>query len=422
MKKVAFFLENKSLSGVDYTNIVSGNPGIGGTEYMIVLIAYLLSIRNNGIQVQLYSEIEGKFPKGLNYTVAENLQQAIFLSEHSQQCDYFIYRHNPQAITLGILKTKSKMKFIPWCHNFVTWKELKYYALNPSIFKIVNVGREQLDLYRDCKAFLKSTYIFNCVDTNCLQRYNITQHPFEKRSHIVTYIGSIIPAKGFHLLAAAWPKVLKYIPDAELYIIGSGKLYSRNAALGAYGIAEKSYEEKFIKYLSKDGNILPCVHFMGIMGEEKNEILLHTKVGVPNPSGNTETFGITAVEMQIMGAKVVAIKCPGYLDTVKNGYLYSNPDQLADYIIKALTDSQSNYNASINYFNSHFSQNKVVERWEELILSGNLSYDTELSNPKYRYKQMKEVCRKIKQQIPFLYNLMPPIERLLNLKNKLKMK
>lgn len=420
MKTVAFFLENRTLSGVDYTNIASGNPGIGGSEYMIVLIAYLLSIRKNGIRVQLYTEIEGKFPEGLNYTVAENIQQAIFFAEHSLQCDYFIYKHNPQTIIQGMLKTKSKMKFIPWCHNFLTWKELKYYASNPSIFQIVNVGREQMDLYRDCKAFQKSTYIFNCIDTNCLQRYDITQHPFEKRSHIVTYVGSIIPTKGFHLLAAAWPKVLRHIPDAELYIIGSGKLYFRNATMGSFGIAEKSYEEKFIGYLSKDGNILPCVHFMGIMGEEKNEILLHTKVGVPNPSGNSETFGISAVEMQIMGAKVVTIECPGYLDTVKNGYLYSNPDQLADYIIKALTDSQSNYSSSINYFNSHFSQNKVVERWEKLILCGSIAYDTELSNPQYRYKHIKEICRKIKQQIPLLYKLTPPIERLLNLKDRFK--
>lgn len=56
MLKVAFFLNNEDFnSDRDFSDILGGNPGIGGSEYMILLISYLLTIRNNGIQVRLYT-------------------------------------------------------------------------------------------------------------------------------------------------------------------------------------------------------------------------------------------------------------------------------------------------------------------------------------------------------------------------------
>ena len=73
-------------------------------------------------------------------------------------------------------------------------------------------------------------------------------------------------------------------------------MYNNNARLGSYGIAEYFYEKKILKPITGDnGQILPSVHFCGVMGAEKFDILNESKVGVPNPSGLTETFGITAV-------------------------------------------------------------------------------------------------------------------------------
>lgn len=41
--KVAFYLPNK-FCYADCSNVDLGNPGIGGTEYMIIALAYHLSI------------------------------------------------------------------------------------------------------------------------------------------------------------------------------------------------------------------------------------------------------------------------------------------------------------------------------------------------------------------------------------------
>lgn len=55
MIKVGFYLDNDTISSVDCTCILKGNPGIGGTEYMVIAVAQLLTIRSNDIQVKLFA-------------------------------------------------------------------------------------------------------------------------------------------------------------------------------------------------------------------------------------------------------------------------------------------------------------------------------------------------------------------------------
>ena len=37
--KIAIFIDNENIQGVDCRNLENGNPGIGGTEYSILLLA-----------------------------------------------------------------------------------------------------------------------------------------------------------------------------------------------------------------------------------------------------------------------------------------------------------------------------------------------------------------------------------------------
>ena len=406
MKKIALFLDNSKIASVDCSNILQGNPGIGGTECMIITIATLLSMRDNGISVDLYVLKKGIFPSELNVCVVDTFKEAV--ERVDTVYDYLIFKHDVAHIHDKSLENlKSDLKLIPWCHVFVCYWELDYYANNPFVSNIINVGREMNDLYRDHKAFKKSNYIYNCLHIPD----EIAFEPYEKRQNIVTYIGCIKPFKGFHLLAKAWPKVVKEIPDAQLYVIGSGNLYDKTIKMGRYNIAEEMYENVFMHYLSQEGRVLPSVHFMGVLGEEKNKILAKTKVGVPNPSGITETFGISAVEMQLMGARIATMRCPGHIDTVKNGSLYHNADELAQYIIELLNSNHTDYTAALEYFKKNFSYDSIVERWETLILKGTLSNE-KITNPGYRLKFLKELLRRLKNVFPCFYKL-PPIERIL---------
>lgn len=410
MKRIAFYLENKSFSEVDCSNILQGNPGIGGTQYMIIVVSYLLFLRNNGLGVKTYSNSQGIFPTDYDYSVVSNFNEAVDKA-YEEGCDCLIFRHDADLITSGALdRIYVDIKLIVWDHVFVCYWELDYYALNSKIYRIVNVGREQNDLYRDHKAFEKSLYIYNCLNLDGVREL-VRLNPFEKRANIVTYVGSLVPYKGFHLLAQAWPFILKEVPDAELYVIGSGRLYDKNSKLGKFGLAEDSYEQQFMQYLCVDEQILPSVHFMGDMGIEKNDILLKTKVGVPNPSGITETFCISAVEMQAMGAMVTTINFPGFIDTVNNGCLYKHRNDLSKSVIDLLKNGNSCYDRAIKYIERNFSFESVVSKWEILLKSGNIERECKLYNKFYRLKWLKEIKRKAELKFTVLYKL-PTIERI----------
>lgn len=411
MKRVAFYLDNSAIRATDCSNALEGNPGIGGTEWLFVAVSSLLANRDNDIETVLYTTASGTFPVGIENVIVNNLTEAIALAD-SSGFDYLVVKHLADNITNSRFDVKTKhLQIICWCHVFVCHWELDHYANNELISKVVFVGREMYDLYRDHKIYNKATYIYNCVPSGDA-REMAQQSPYHKRGNIVVYVGSLVPFKGFHILAQAWPQIIEQIPDAELYIIGSGRLYDKNSHLGEWGIAESSYEDSFMPFLTKSGKIIPSVHFMGLMGEEKKDVLLKSRVGVPNPSGITETFCLSAVEMQMYGCRIATIDYPGYMDTVKNGKLYSRKGNLADTIVGLLQSSENDYESSMDYFEEKFSYDSVIAKWEELIKTGNVYYTDKLANLCYRFKWLKEFLRIVKHYLPILFHL-PMLERIL---------
>lgn len=410
MRKVAFYINNATLSSVDCKGITVANPGIGGSEYQFILISYLLMQRHNGLNVKVYTTAEGIFPDSFCYEIVSELTAAVTAAER-WGAEYLVFKHEVGHIherTLANIQTS--IKLISWCHIFTNESELDCYAKLSSIYKVINVGREMNDLYRDHPIYEKSTYIYNAVNTEGC-RSIAKSHPFAQRKPVITYVGSIVPFKGLHWLAEAWHDIVKEVPDVQLYIIGSGQLYGRDKKLGRFGIAEASYEEILMKYFCQDGRIMDNVHFTGILGEEKNDILLQTKVGIPNPSGISETFGISAVEMQMMGCKVATMQCPGYLDTVKNGILYKNRKRMATTVVRLLkSNDETGYDEAMDYFDQHFSLDAVVSRWETLFLQGDLDTNQSMIHPSYRGKWAKDFLRQVKKFIPTL----PTIERILD--------
>lgn len=408
MKKVACFISNKSYANVNCCRIYDGNPGIGGSEFVKLIISYLLTIRDNGIEVMVFTVSKGIFPEEIVQKQVSNLTEAVLIAD-ANNVDYFVFDHNPQNMNLIRNVNPTHLKFITLCHNFASIHALDLLAEDNRVFKIITVGREQKDLYRDHPAFYKTEYIYNCINVGASKQYNVSAFPITKRKNIVTYIGAINRYKGFHRLAQVWPAIIAKIPDAQLYVIGAGNLYDKCVKLGKYGIADEEYEDYFMQYLTKDGKILDSVHFMGILGEDKNDILLRTKVGVPNPTGASETFCISACEMQLMGASIVSKVCVGYLDTVLTGRLVSSYSGLVDGIVNELKNPQDNYEFVVKEMNKRFSYESVIKDWEQLFLTGKIERTEVLTNANFRFKRYKEFLRKLKMQHPFM-EIIPPIE------------
>lgn len=366
--KIAFFLKNELIQGIDWQNIMLGNPGVGGSEYMIVLTSYMLTISAK-YDVVLIVQRKSNFPKELHIAYAENLHDAIGLCAQ-QHIKFLAFKEDPRWINGGDFDNLPQgVGLILWCHNFLSSRQLDFYDKIPSVKSVICVGREQVDLYRDHHLFSKMDYIYNGFPLSLGKKDEIIPAP--QRENIVTYIGSIVPFKGFHILAKAWPMVLNRVPDAQLYVIGSGQVYDDNKKMGTYGIADQNYEKLFMKYLTdRNGKVLPCVHFMGRLGEEKKEIIRQTKVGVPNPSGDTETFGIGAIEFEEMLCRVVTRRCCGYLDTVYNKinlYRSRSAKVLADFIVRGLNNPESDDDSGLQDFLSQFDIRNTVIEWEKLF-------------------------------------------------------
>lgn len=417
--KVAFFLNNEEFASCrDFRDIEKGNPGIGGTEYMILLISYLLTIRENGIHVRLYVSKTGLFNSKMEVMCVGDMETS---AHHASDDGFerFVFDHKRvNWYKHPFQNLAPQLRLIPWCHCFTFTRELHIMCKNPNLGRIVYVGKETYDLMRDDVSFLKSDYIYNCVHLDKDRIEQAKLYPNAKREHIVVYMGSLVPLKTFHVLAELWPRILKRVPDAQLYVIGNGKVYGDNVNLGKYGIAEESYESKFMPYLTNKGKILASVHFMGALGEEKNEILLKAKVGVPNPTGKSETFCICAVEMQAMGCSATAMECPGYYDTIYNGKIAKNKIQLEDNIVDLLLgDAPKEYEETLAFIHANFSENVVVSDWEKLLVSNlenSLHPIFPITHKQYRLKWLKEVLRLLKQKFPYFYRNKATVEAVLN--------
>lgn len=408
--KIAFYLDNRNLSNVDCYNLENGNPGIGGTEYIIQATVYYLAKLAPQYHVVLGAQCIDNIPPISYYKQANSISGLI----KDEKPDYIIFKYEPYLYKEASICAKgSKTKLIPWAHNFIRRSELTELANNPLVARIICVSKEQLNMYRDHKAFLKSVYIYNGMPVKYLKTELPSLPSYNERPYEVTYIGSIVPYKGFHILAEAWKDVLKVFPQAKLNVIGSGKLYDRTSKLGRYGIADEEYEKQFMPALTDDeGKIIPSVHFWGVLGIEKNEILKRTRVGVPNPSGVSETFCITALEMQAMGALVTTINYGGFKNTVfHTGILYNNPKELAASIVSLFRRKENHIHDFYKFMEEHFSFEHVTKDWMYFI--------NHLDTPSVPFlpnsssdciSRLQELNRRIKKSLPFGYLVLPTID------------
>lgn len=76
MRKVAFFIHNKEFANVDFRNPLKGNPGVGGSEFLIVLTAWQLSMRDNNLDVTLFAQKRGLFPETLRVFLSTGTDEA----------------------------------------------------------------------------------------------------------------------------------------------------------------------------------------------------------------------------------------------------------------------------------------------------------------------------------------------------------
>ena len=137
-------------------------------------------------------------------------------------------------------------------HNKLTYDEIKLFRTWDNCKRVIAVGRQMYDYYVDDLVIKKLDYIKNpLVPPKETMIREETYEPW------VTYVGSLTFDKNFHLITKVWKDILKEVPDAQLHVIGSGRLYDKNSKLGKYGHADEEYERLFMPHILDDeGNPL----------------------------------------------------------------------------------------------------------------------------------------------------------------------
>ena len=323
MFNLAFYCDMTGIQNSNVSSILSGNPGIGGTQYLFLLITTLLNDRYKKTSNNVSLYIKGHFSKyDSNTPIIEVDSFAHCLSLLKQVNKRYkgntiiVIRECEVLNSLGIIK-KNNYNFVVWAHNTITIRLQRIISKTPNINKIVCVSESQyknmsfLPFYHD-----KCTFINNCYPRNY---FYDKQTSWDEHSAI--YIGAAVPQKGMHNLLKIWKHVSSKDEKAKLYIVGGVKLRNRNSKAGNWGITSKSYEyilHLFLKRLNRKQ-----VEFLGVLSsDELKKYMQHVKVGIVNPSKvmRDETFCMGAVELQAYGIPVVSRKRGDGLETsILNG-------------------------------------------------------------------------------------------------------
>ena len=370
--KIGFYLENKNIQNVDLSQPRLGNPGCGGTEFNFVALAYELAKRQSTRCTPiLLANSTQKLPKDIDVKQASHVYDAAHKAKEIG-CDFFIYRPRlkSQMDVLDLIE-KLNLPTIGWAHLTPTPPYLRKMAKKSFFKALVCLEREQYDLIQDSPVWNKLTHVPHGLDIDGFCH----SLPQKKDFNSVVYLGALVPQKGFHLLAKVWPRIIERMPNAKLTVIGTGNLYGTNTQLGPWNIADKFYEKNYIiPYLSdSNGSPHPSVHFAGKLGHEKKEILHRALIGVPNPTGQTETFCMSAVEFQACSTAIVSGAYYSLMDTVNHGVtglLGSTETDLVNNICDLLENPQKACqmgNAGENLIRKKYDYGKITNQWMELF-------------------------------------------------------
>lgn len=358
---IAIFSEEKY--GIEnITEIADGNPGVGGSEYLLLQLFYYLRKYHPECELTFMSKDSDLRDDNVIYVQDESdvLEK---MGGDRVNILIFIPKNRKPEFYRGL--EQKKIVGIAWVHNFMDYKVMNCLENCEAVKRVIFVGRQHYDTYIDAEIIKKSDFIYNMVGE---KEYKYI--PIETKENIVTYVGVLVHTKGFHKLAAAWKRVVKQVPDAKLYVIGSADLYDTGEEVGTWGITSAKYQKKLARYLAdENGEVHSSVHFFGRLGREKEEILYQTKVGVANPTGKSETFCLSAVEFKMQGVPIVSYRGKGLLDTVRDdvdGRLIRSRRQLANSIIELLRDDVQNTKLGYEGYQNGsraFRPDVVVEEW-----------------------------------------------------------
>lgn len=426
-KNVFMYVSNDKLINEKVEFIPKMNKGLGGTDFAYLSLAFYVNKISN-FNLTLFSK--SKFSLETIKLIKVNTINEVIL-ECQEKKSLLILNHGDlllpgtESPNLDLINKFEdlKIRIILICHNHIKYKFAKVVANSPSIVLNVFVGKQFYDYYYDHKIILKSTFMYNLSPLHTQKRSLET----DKKNDIV-FLAGITPNSGFHVIAKAWKKVLKRVPDAKLFVMGD-VIRDSHHKLGDYGIAKENYEKIFIKYIiDKDQKLMSSIKFLGWLND-KTYLYHNMKLAIAKPTNSPETFNVASVEFQAQGIPVIGPNSYSFLEVIsieKPSLLFRREKKIANKIIQILELKNNEYmklSENVKKFvNEKFNHQKIISQWEIYINSIEFTVDY---NPKLipyskpignNFKWLKILNRKIQNSSKFKFiSIQELIERIYSL-------
>src|SRR3989344_1079432 len=169
----------------------------------------------------------------------------------------------------------------------------------------------------------------------------------------ILYFGRLMKYKRIDLLIDVFSNVLRHVPDAKLFIAGSG-------------IVEDELKSKVRKI-----NLSDKIIFYGFVSEKEKINLIKGSWIFANPS-SMEGWGVTVIETNSLGVPAVVFDVPGLRESVKNnetGFVVNNADQMVNKIISLLTKKtlRNKFGKNAIQWSKNFSWDKTAENTLKIL-------------------------------------------------------
>jgi glycosyltransferase involved in cell wall biosynthesis len=130
------------------------------------------------------------------------------------------------------------------------------------------------------------------------------------------HLSSLTPPKGFLHIARAWPTLKTVLPGIRLDVIGGTSLYGEKQE-SLLIPTSTAFADEILRFIPKTDIDEGRVIFHGTLGDEKNEIIRQCDFAILNPTGHSEAFPASPLEMMSLGVPVIASDDFGMADAMR---------------------------------------------------------------------------------------------------------
>ena len=315
--------------------------GVGGAEQALLTICE--GFHNRGYDVTLYNNPhEGGASPFKQKTLDE--------FDPQDNRDYLIVFRSPNERIAN-----AKGRIIWWSCDQQTMGDFKVFSKR--VEKIVVISKHHADYFRNMYG-IENTIV---IDLPVRDDY---KHDVEKVSHRCIYTS--IPDRGVMQLHAAWPLIIREVPDASLIITSDWRLWDK--------YLDKSCVQPY--QLAYAGH--PNVSYVGavkraelIQYQMEAELLLY-------PCIYEELFCITVAEAQVAGAIPITSQSGAVITTNSFGVQIKGspyePSFIEDFVQQAVShlldpDLHEKQIAMQAKAIKRFSLDRILNQWEKKVLN-----------------------------------------------------